>query len=84
MRSGASELPHPGLASKYGGPIPATEHGRALVPKETLYLVRLKVDGAPRSARGTSGRVVVEGARHSLLWDGVRYASSVLIRQSGF
>ncbi len=80
----ASELPHPALSSEHGGPIPATTEGRAIVPKEALYLVRLKVEGVPPNARWTSGRVVVEGVRHSLLWDGVRYASSVLIRESGF
>jgi putative peptide zinc metalloprotease protein len=79
-----SELPHPALSSEHGGPIPATTEGRAIVPKEGLYLVRLQVEGAPTQARWASGRVTLEGARHSLLWDGVRYAISVLIRESGF
>ena len=80
----ASALPHPGLSSDHGGPIPTVMDGRALVPRESLYLVRLKVEGPPEQARWSRGRVTLQGERHSKVWRAISYASSVLIRESGF
>ncbi len=82
----ASALPHIGLASDYGGPIPATASpdGKTQIPREALYLVRLQLDTPPDQIRWSRGRITVSGERHSLLWQAVSYAGSVLIRESNF
>ena len=80
----ASALPHPGLSSDHGGPIPTVMDGRALVPRDSLYLVRLKVEGLPEQTRWSRGRVTLQGERHSKVWRAFSYASSILIRESGF
>ena len=79
-----SALPHPGMSSDHGGPIPTVAEGRAAVPREALYLVRLKVEGAPDQVRWSRGRVTLQGQRHSKVWRAISYAVSVLIRESGF
>ena len=79
-----SALPHPGMSAEHGGSIPTVMEGRNLVPRETLYLVRLKVEGKPPQARWTRGSITVNGKRHSKVWRAISYASSVLIRESGF
>ena len=79
-----SALPHPGMSSDHGGPIPTVAEGRAAVPREALYLVRLKVEGAPDQVRWSRGRVTLQGQRHSKVWRAISYAASVLIRESGF
>jgi putative peptide zinc metalloprotease protein len=79
-----SALPHPGMSADHGGSIPTVVEGRNLVPREALYLVRLKVEGKPPQARWTRGRITVDGKRHSKVWRAISYASSVLIRESGF
>lgn len=79
-----SALPHPGMSTDHGGPIPTVAEGRAVVPREALYLVRLKVQGAPDQVRWSRGRVTLQGQRHSKVWRAFSYAASVLIRESGF
>jgi putative peptide zinc metalloprotease protein len=83
-------LPHQMLDARYGGTI-ATEpaqgggaRGQASVPTEALYRVRLALDHPPEDARETRGRANIEGARKSLLWDGVQRTAALLIRESGF
>jgi hypothetical protein len=80
----ASSLPHPGLSSEHGGPILTSSDGKVLIPRESLYRVHLKVQGRPDVLRWSRGMISVGGSRHSKLWLAVRYASSVLIRESGF
>jgi putative peptide zinc metalloprotease protein len=80
----ASSLPHPGLSSEHGGPIPTSTDGKVLIPREGLYRVHLQVQGRPDALRWSRGVISVGGTRHSKLWLAVRYASSVLIRESGF
>lgn len=79
-----SALPHPGMSTDHGGSIPTVMDGRAEVPREALYLVRLKVEGTPDQVRWSRGRVTLQGKRHSKVWRAVSYATSVLIRESGF
>jgi putative peptide zinc metalloprotease protein len=79
-----SALPHPGMSADHGGSIPTVMEGKAMVPREAMYLVRLKVEGKPDQARWTRGRITVQGKRHSKLWTAISYASSILIRESGF
>jgi putative peptide zinc metalloprotease protein len=80
----AATLPHPGLSTEHGGSIPTTTEGKTLVPREALYQVRLQVNGQPEQMRWARGRITVQGERYSKLWHALRYASSVLIRESGF
>jgi putative peptide zinc metalloprotease protein len=82
----ASALPHVGLSSEYGGPIPTTPtpDGKTQIPREALYLVRLQLEEPPEQVRWSRGRITVNGERHSLLWQAVSYAGSVLIRESSF
>jgi len=83
-------LPHQVLDARYGGTI-ATEpaqgggaRGQASVPTEALYRVRLALAQPPEDAHETRGRANIEGARKSLLWDGVQRTAALLIRESGF
>ena len=82
----ASALPHVGMSSEYGGPIPATTtpDGKTQVPREGLYLVRLQLDNPPEQIRWSRGRITVDGERYSALWQAISYAGSVLIRESNF
>ena len=79
-----SALSHPGMSADHGGSIATVTDGRALVPRDALYLVRLTVVGKPDQVRWTRGRITVNGNRHSKLWRAVSYAGSILIRESGF
>lgn len=80
----ASALPHPGLSTEHGGPIPTVNEGRTLVPRASLYRVKLELAGLPGQKRWTRGRIAIEGESYSLLWHGLRYAAAVLIRESSF
>ena len=82
----ASALPHIGLASDYGGPIPATASpdGKTRIPLQALYLVRRQLEAPPEQVRWSRGRISVTGERHSLLGQAASYAGSVPIRQSNF
>ena len=81
-----SALPHVAMSSEHGGPIPtvANSEGRGQVPRDALYLVRLRVESKPEQVRWSHGNIVVNGARHSKLLQAAGYAGSVLIRESGF
>jgi putative peptide zinc metalloprotease protein len=81
----ATSLPHPALSTDHGGLIPTTVENRQLVPRSAMYRVRFELQEANVDhRRWTSGHVSVEGQAYSLLWRGVRYAASILIRESGF
>lgn len=77
-------LSHPGMSSEHGGPIPTVTDGRAQVPRDTVYLVKLRVEGKPAQVRWSRGRVTLQGERYSKVRRAITYASSVLIRESGF
>jgi putative peptide zinc metalloprotease protein len=79
-----SGLPHPGLASDHGGPIPTVTENKALVPRASLYRVKLLVLQAPVQARWSRGRIAIEGERYSALGRAMSYALAALIRESGF
>jgi putative peptide zinc metalloprotease protein len=80
----ATSLPHPGLSTEHGGLIPTTTENKVLVPRSTLYRVRFEVLEPTPQQRWTSGHISVEGESYSIVWRGLRYAASVLIRESGF
>jgi len=73
------------LDQRYGGEILATagEAGEA-VPERSLYRIRLSLDEPLPDLRQTRGHVAIEGARTSVLWQSMRTAIAVLIRESGF
>jgi putative peptide zinc metalloprotease protein len=80
----ASSLPHPGLSTDHGGIIPTTTENKVLIPRNALYRVRFEVLEPTPHRRWTSGHISVEGESYSLVWRSMRYAMSVLIRESGF
>jgi putative peptide zinc metalloprotease protein len=80
----ATSLPHPGLSTDHGGLIPTTTENKVLIPRSTLYRVRFEVLEPAPQQRWTSGHISVEGESYSMVWRSLRYAMSVLIRESGF
>ena len=88
---------HPMLAVDHGGRLPAIRgvDGQA-VPRDALYRVRIRLDlpaalgtdavggGDAVRWRESVGAVRIEAERRSLLGESLRYALSVLIRESGF
>ena len=77
-------LPDPMLDAAHGGRIRvATVKGRAEV-QQALYRVRLRLDQPPPSPQTQLAQVVIHGAAHSLLGEWARWASAVLVRESGF
>ncbi len=82
----AQVLPHPMLATDHGGRVPAAKQSNgALVPRDALYRVRIRVarDAGQPLAVGL-GSAVIEGERRSLLADAWTAVASVFIRESGF
>ncbi len=80
----ATSLPHPGLSTEHGGLILTITENKLLIPRNTQYRVRFEVLEPNLQQRWTSGHVSVEGESYSMVWRGLRYAISVLIRESGF
>jgi putative peptide zinc metalloprotease protein len=80
----ANQLNHRMLASRFGGPVPTTTHGNALVPTDALFQVLIQLDQAPPALHETRGHVKIEGQRRSLLADGATHLAAVLMRGSGF
>ncbi len=80
----ANQLNHRMLASRFGGPVPTTTHGNALVPTDALFQVLIQLDQAPPALHETRGHVKIEGQRRSLLADGATHLAAVLMRESGF
>ncbi|MBB2494495.1 HlyD family efflux transporter periplasmic adaptor subunit [Aquipseudomonas ullengensis] len=79
-----NQLSHPMLASRYGGPITTAGHGDGMTPTESLFHVLVQLDDAPVGLQETRGRVQIEGARRSLLGEGLTYTLAILLRESGF
>jgi putative peptide zinc metalloprotease protein len=78
-------LPTAALADRNGGTIATTTTpDNHLVPKESLYRVRIKLATPLDSARIEVGAVVAKVAPKSLAGRFSRYFLSVLIRESGF
>jgi putative peptide zinc metalloprotease protein len=80
----ANQLNHRMLASRFGGPVPTTTHGSALVPTDALFQVLIQLDQAPPALHETRGHLKIEGQRRSLLADGTTHLAGVLMRESGF
>ncbi|WP_271303455.1 HlyD family efflux transporter periplasmic adaptor subunit [Cobetia sp. MMG027] len=87
---GTERLAYPGLASRYGGPLPVEERRRgqnsgSLNLEDGIYRVTMVPDhDAPVRDWQVYGKVSVEGPAESLAGAIFRHAASVLIRESGF
>ncbi len=80
----ASQLAHPMLASRFGGPLSTADGSRELAPSSSLFHVLIQLEQAPASARESLGDVQIEGTRRSLLAEGLTYMAAVFLRESGF
>ncbi|MDM0110604.1 HlyD family efflux transporter periplasmic adaptor subunit [Variovorax sp. J22R133] len=79
-----SQLDHPMLAAKFGGPLATSKQGEALVPTPALFHVLVQLDAAPPGEQETRGHLQIDGARRSLLVEGGTQLLAVLRRESGF
>jgi len=79
-----AELGHAMLATRFGGPLPVASRGESLQPDSPHFHVLVQLDAAPPGQRETRGRLRIEGARRSLLGDGLTRLGAVLLRESGF
>ena len=80
----ANQLNHRMLASRFGGPVPTSTHGNALVPTDALFQVVIELNQAPPSLHETRGHVKIAGQRRSLLAEGATHLAAVVMRESGF
>lgn len=80
----SSRLSHAMLDARHGGPIATQPNERQPMPVETLYRVRLALSEPLPELHETAGRVVIDGARLSLVWAGFKRLAAVAIRESGF
>ncbi len=79
-----SQLEHPMLASRFGGPLTVAGQGQELVPNPPLFHVLVQLISAPPTLRETSGQLQIEGGRRSLLVGGLTQVAAVVLRESGF
>jgi putative peptide zinc metalloprotease protein len=82
----AQALPDPMLATDRGGRVPvlkAAANG-AMVPRDALYRVRLKLDQPINRSSTAMGSVAIEGAERSLLMQWSTALAAVFVRESGF
>lgn len=84
--SSTRSMPHPLLASIYGGGIVATQTGKdAPVAHETIYRVRVRTDaGEPGYTQIVRGSARIEANWFAISWAGFARMASVLVRESGF
>ncbi|MDE3738774.1 HlyD family efflux transporter periplasmic adaptor subunit [Pseudomonas resinovorans] len=79
-----SQLEHPMLASRFGGPLTVASQGQELVPNPPLFHVLVQLASAPPTLRETRGHLQIEGGRRSLLVEGLTHVAAVALRESGF
>ncbi len=79
-----SQLEHPILAARFGGPLATAREGTLLVPTPALFHVLVQMDAPPATLREARGHLQIEGARRSLLGEGMRQLAAVVLRESGF
>lgn len=78
-------LAHPMLDSRHGGGFSTlVDDQQGTAPSEALYRVRLRLHEAPPQGKELRGQARIEGGARSLVWDGLRSALAVLVRESGF
>lgn len=79
-----ARLEHPMLAARHGGPLNTNGEDRELIPNPPLFHVLVQLDAPPPSLRETRGHLQIEGARRSLLGEGLTRLAAVALRESGF
>jgi putative peptide zinc metalloprotease protein len=82
-----TSLPTPALADRHGGAIatsPSTADHERLIPRDSLYRVRIKLISPQPSSHLETGTVSVEVEPESIAGRLVRQAVSVILRESGF
>ncbi|MNP15424.1 hypothetical protein D3C76_1077800 [compost metagenome] len=79
-----SHLEHPMLASRHGGPLATANEGEELIPNPPVFHVLIQLDQPPESLHETRGRLQIDGARRSLLAEGLTRLAAVALRESGF
>jgi putative peptide zinc metalloprotease protein len=86
----AQSLPHAMLAARHGGRVPTIESpDHALLPRDALYRVRLRLDAPSAGAAATGhrhllGSVAIEGQARAPLVTWVRWLAALGVRESGF
>ncbi|MEC5384080.1 HlyD family efflux transporter periplasmic adaptor subunit [Uliginosibacterium sp. H3] len=83
-RTRARQLPHPMLASRFHGPLASTADGRELTAAAPVFHVLVQLDQAPPAMSETRGQLQLDGARSSLLEQGLTTLAAALLRESGF
>lgn len=78
------QLPHPMLSVQYGGPMAVLAGANGLVPRDTLYRVRVVLDGPPRELQLQCGTAVIRGAARSWLGEIIKPALTLIIRELTF
>ncbi|MDM0044351.1 HlyD family efflux transporter periplasmic adaptor subunit [Variovorax dokdonensis] len=79
-----AQLESPMLSNRHGGPLPTAKTGKELTPTPALFHVLVQLSAAPPAQQETRGQVQVEGARRSVLIEGLTRLAAVLRRESGF
>ena len=78
------QLPHPMLSVQYGGPVAVLAGANGLAPRDTLYRVRVVLDGPPRELQLQRGTAVIKGTPRSWLGEIIKPALTLLIRELTF
>lgn len=79
-----SQLAHPMLAARFGGPLNTSAKSQELIPTPALFHVLVQLEQAPPHLAQTRGRLQIEAARRSLLGEGLIHLAAIALRESGF
>lgn len=78
-------LPTPALADRHGGTIATVpSNTERLIPRDSLYRVRIKLDTPLLNSQLQTGSVAIDVEPESIASNLIRHALSVFIRESGF
>ena len=78
------QLPHPMLSVRYGGPVAVVARETSLAPRDTLYRVRVVLDGPPRQQQLLRGTAVIRGTARSWLGEMFKPVLTLIIRELTF
>jgi hypothetical protein len=78
------QLPHPMLSVQYGGPVAVLAGANGLAPRDTLYRVRVVLDGPPPERQILRGTAVIRGAARSWLGEMFKPVLTLIIRELTF
>lgn len=83
-QSQSRKLSHIMLDAQHGGPIATQVGDKQSVPADAVYRVRLALAEPLPENHETRGQTTIEGRRYSLLWEGIKRTTAVIVRESGF